>query len=134
MQTTRRRLLLLLAAGAMCCSTSAADGVGAVEFNRDIRPILSDTCFKCHGPDADKRQADLRFDQHDSALAVRDGRPAIVPGQAEASELVRRITAADPDERMPPPDSGLKLSRQQIELLRRWIAQGAAWQAHWSFV
>jgi hypothetical protein len=112
----------------------ADTSLDVVQFNRDIRPILSDTCFKCHGPDATKRQAELRFDQEESALADRDGHAAIVPGRPEQSELMRRIDSADPDERMPPPDSGLKLSPQQIELLRRWIGQGAKWQPHWSFV
>jgi hypothetical protein len=105
-----------------------------IEFNRDIRLILSDNCYQCHGPDANQRQADLRLDVEASALAQRDGRQAIVPGDPEASELVRRITAADPDQRMPPPESGKSLTAGQVELLRRWISEGAAWQRHWSLI
>lgn len=114
---------------------SAADQADSdIQFNRDIRPILSDICFKCHGPDSTKRQAELRFDSAESALAARGGHAAIVPGKPEQSELIRRITSTDADERMPPADSGLKLSAKQIELLRRWIEQGAVWQSHWSLI
>jgi hypothetical protein len=105
-----------------------------VEFNRDIRPLLSDRCYPCHGPDSAKRKAGLRLDQESSAKAGRDGRPAIVPGDREASELVRRITAHEDDERMPPVKSGKSLATAEIELLSRWVAQGAAWQPHWSFI
>jgi mono/diheme cytochrome c family protein len=105
-----------------------------VEFNRDIRPILSDNCFQCHGPDKNQRKADLRFDQQESALADLGGRRAIVPGKPDESELVRRITAADPAERMPPADSGKQLTPDQIDLLRRWIEHGATWQKHWSLI
>jgi mono/diheme cytochrome c family protein len=111
----------------------AADG--AVEFNRDIRPLLSDNCFQCHGPDQAKRKADLRLDIESAALGQNDGaqRP-IVPGDPAASELYRRIASTDADEQMPPPDSGRKLSAEQIERVRRWIEQGAKWQGHWSFI
>lgn len=105
-----------------------------VEFNRDIRPILSDVCFHCHGPDQAKRKADLRFDIKDGAFAdLGNGRKAIVPGNLESSELVRRITSTDPDLKMPPPDADRKLSARQILLFRRWIEQGAKWDNHWSF-
>jgi len=106
----------------------------SVEFNRDIRPILSDTCYQCHGPDGAKRKANLRLDQESSAKAQRDGGPAIVPGDVEASEIIRRITAPDDAERMPPVKSGKSLTTAQIDLIRRWIAQGAAWQQHWAFI
>ncbi len=115
----------------------AADGPGApeaIEFNRDIRPILSDRCYQCHGPDSAKRKADLRLDQEASAKAERDGGPVIVPGDANGSELYRRITAKDPSERMPPAKSGKTLSSAEIEKLGRWISQGAKWQPHWSFI
>ena len=105
-----------------------------VEFNRDIRPILSENCFYCHGPDKAKRKADLRLDLEASAKAKLDDHFAIVPGDPAQSELIRRITATDPDDHMPPPDSGRRLTARQIELLRRWIAQGAKWQAHWSLI
>ncbi len=107
---------------------------GLIEFNRDIRPILSDTCFQCHGPDKAKRKAGLRLDLETSAKAMRDGHSAIVPGQPARSELVRRLTASDVKDRMPPVEAGRQLTAPQIELLRRWIEQGAKWQAHWSFI
>ncbi len=106
----------------------------AVEFNRDIRPILSDRCYQCHGPDAARRKADLRLDQEASAKADRDGVRAIVPGDKKASELYRRITAGDAAERMPPQKSGKTLSPLETEALARWIDQGATWQPHWSFI
>jgi mono/diheme cytochrome c family protein len=105
-----------------------------IEFNRDIRPILADTCFHCHGPDKAKRKAGLRLDLEASAKARLDDYFAIVPGDPAKSELIRRVTASDADDRMPPADSGRQLSPRQIELLRRWIEQGAKWQAHWSFI
>ncbi|HJZ92422.1 MAG TPA: DUF1553 domain-containing protein [Gemmataceae bacterium] len=97
-----------------------------VRFNRDILPILADKCFACHGPDAAKRKAGLRFDREEGARKVL--------GKPDASELVRRITSADPDERMPPKDSGRELSKAQADTLRRWVAEGARWEKHWAFV
>ncbi len=108
---------------------------GDVAFNRDIRPILSDKCFHCHGADAGPRKIKLRLDSEAAAKAdLGGGRRAIVPGNAENSELVRRISAANPAVRMPPSYSGLKLSDKEIDLLRTWVAQGAQWQMHWSFL
>lgn len=106
-----------------------------VSFNRDIRPILSDTCFQCHGPDAGKRQAGLRLDQAESATQpAASGQTALTPGHPETSELWRRITSASDDERMPPKSSGKTLTAAQIELLRRWIADGAPYEGHWAFL
>src|SRR5579871_1098825 len=105
-----------------------------IQFNRDIRPILSDTCYKCHGPDKAKRKANLRFDFESSAKAKYDDHFVIVPGQPAQSELMRRIATDDPEKHMPPPDSALVLTPRQVELLNRWIEQGAKWQAHWSFI
>ena len=105
-----------------------------VQFNRDIRPILADRCFACHGPDKDQLQAELRLDLADSATADRDGKPAIVPGQPEQSELLRRLLTDDEEMRMPPPDSGKPLSKQEISLVTTWIAQGAEYQRHWSLI
>jgi Protein of unknown function (DUF1553)/Protein of unknown function (DUF1549)/Planctomycete cytochrome C/Concanavalin A-like lectin/glucanases superfamily len=105
-----------------------------VDFNRDIRPILSDRCYQCHGPDAARRKADLRLDQEASAKAERESGHAIVPGDAKGSELYRRVRADDPAERMPPQKSGKSLTAAEIEKLRRWIDQGARWQPHWSFI
>ena len=113
--------------------TRPAHAADAIDFNRDIRPILSDTCFACHGPDEKQRQAGLRLDLRASAVGPLDsGAIAIVPGDVKASELVRRLTAPE-DERMPPPKSGKKLSPQQIEKLTAWVAQGAKYATHWSF-
>ncbi|PYV07713.1 MAG: hypothetical protein DMG07_27815, partial [Acidobacteria bacterium] len=103
-------------------------------FNRDIFPVLSNNCFQCHGPDKTTRMADLRLDVPEVALADRGGRFAVVPGRPERSELVRRITAADPAERMPPEKTGKRLTARQISLLKQWIAEGAAWEKHWAFV
>ncbi len=104
-----------------------------VDFDRDIRPLLSNTCYTCHGPDANKREADLRFDDKASVFAARDGNAIVLPGQPEKSELIRRVTSTDPDERMPPPDAGQQLSAAQVQLLEQWITEGAPWQQHWSF-
>ena len=105
-----------------------------VSFNRDIRPILSDVCFQCHGPDAKERKADLRLDSDDKLFAERDGHRVLVAGDPAKSELFRRLTATDDDERMPPPSSGKKLTPQQIETIRRWIEQWAKFQGHWAFI
>jgi hypothetical protein len=107
----------------------------SVSFAREIRPILSNRCFTCHGPDEKKREADLRLDQREAAFADRGGYASIVPGDPEASELLRRVISQDPDEQMPPPDSEIKpLSAAEQELLRQWIAAGAEWEGHWAYV
>jgi hypothetical protein len=98
------------------------------DFDRDIRPILSDKCFQCHGPDAEKREADMRLDTRDGAIQL-----AIVPGKPDESELIGRITSEDESTRMPPLESNLKLSDQEKQLLRDWIAAGAEYTEHWSF-
>jgi hypothetical protein len=106
----------------------------AVEFNRDIRPILSDNCYACHGPDKNKRKAELRLDQEESARADRGGYRALVPEKPEESELFLRITAEAATERMPPKSFGKKLSPQQVAIIKKWIEQGAKWQNHWSLI
>jgi len=105
-----------------------------LDYNRDIRPILSDKCYSCHGPDEQERQADLRLDRQDDAVQARDSGAAIVLGKKEASLLYQRITSGDASDRMPPEDSGKSLSAEDVELLGRWIDQGAPWQGHWSFI
>ena len=105
-----------------------------VRFNRDVRPILADACFKCHGPDNVARQAELRLDTREGLLAEREGKPLIAPQRPDASTLWQRITHTDPDERMPPVDSGKSLTPAQIATLKEWIAQGAPWEDHWAFV
>ena len=101
-----------------------------ISFNRDVRPILSNNCFACHGPDATKRETEFHFDTKEGAFA-EDG--IIVPGSAAGSMLVKRILNPDPKKRMPPPDSGHSLTAKQIELLRRWIDEGAKWDTHWAY-
>jgi hypothetical protein len=124
--TLSRALLPLLA-----LALASPPATAAVDFGRDILPILSDNCFRCHGPDAGARKAGLRLDTQDGAL--RRAKSVIVPGKSAASELVRRISSTDPDERMPPPKSNRKLTTGQVELLRRWIDEGAHWGKHWAF-
>ena len=111
----------------------AGKDLGGVDFARDIRPLLSDNCFACHGPDAKQRKADLRLDTREGALADLDGTSAVVPGKPSESELVRRVTTDDEDDLMPPPDSGKKLDATQKALLQRWIAEGAEYELHWSY-
>lgn len=105
-----------------------------LDFRRDIRPLLSNACFECHGPDEGTREADLRLDSQTDAFADRGGYAAFVVGDVEASEALARMTSEDPDERMPPPDSGRQLTPEQVELIRTWVVQGAPWSEHWAFV
>ena len=105
-----------------------------ISFNRDIRPILSDNCFHCHGPDEEARKADLRLDLRRTAIASEsnEGGP-ILPGEPEASEFFVRILTEDPDDVMPPPDSHKRLTPAQVNLFRQWILEGAEWEEHWAF-
>jgi hypothetical protein len=114
-----------------CAQVSAEQ---AIDFNRDIRPILSDNCFACHGPDPASRQADLRLDVQADATADRGGYAAVVPGKIKQSELIRRITTGDESERMPPSDSGKAIKLAHVELLKRWISEGATWSLPWTYV
>jgi Protein of unknown function (DUF1553)/Protein of unknown function (DUF1549)/Concanavalin A-like lectin/glucanases superfamily/Planctomycete cytochrome C len=106
----------------------------SVEYDRDIRPILSDNCYQCHGPDEKARKAKLRLDMKESAFRVQDGIAVIKPGKSDESELVRRITTSDTDDLMPPPRSNHKLTSKQIDLIKQWIDSGAKWSAHWAFI
>ncbi len=108
---------------------SAAAVKGPIDFNRDVRPILSNHCFQCHGEDADAREADLRLDVRSVAIEMQ----AIVPGQANESSIVARITSRDPDERMPPASVNKPLSEKQIAVLTQWIAEGGDYEEHWAF-
>jgi mono/diheme cytochrome c family protein len=112
-------ILCLFCLALMASFPSAA--AGGLDFNRDIRPILSENCFYCHGQDAAQRKADLRLDQRQGAL---DGK-AFIPGDPDHSELIRRLTTADPDDVMPPPDSHRTVTEAQKARLRQWIAEGA---------
>ncbi|HEV3261425.1 MAG TPA: DUF1553 domain-containing protein [Gemmataceae bacterium] len=121
-------LLSLLTLPALARAGSPVRPTAApIVFGRDILPILSENCFRCHGPDKKARKAKLRLDAHKGALRV------IVPGKSADSKLIRRICATSPKERMPPPKSNRKLTDEQKELLRRWIDQGAAWGKHWAY-
>ncbi len=126
-----RRLVRLSVVAALAFGgTIAAHAAEPLRFNRDIRPILFDACVSCHGPDSASRQADLRLDQRDGAVE----RGAIVPGDADSSEMIRRILSEDESERMPPPEAKKTLTIEQIETLKRWVAEGAAYEPHWSFI
>jgi hypothetical protein len=129
MQRIARLLSQVISLLLMASSVSAKD----VDFSRDIRPILSNHCFQCHGPDDEARKADLRLDQRDAAVANHDGQMAIVPGDAAKSIVVERITSADVEARMPPTNFEKPLSQKQIDLLTKWIDSGASYTKHWSF-
>src|SRR6185295_9083193 len=106
-----------------------------IEFNRDIRPILFENCVKCHGSDAKARKGNLRLDTKEGAFAeIEKGRVALTPRDLEKSELWKRVTTSDRDDLMPPAKSGKKLTKAEIEIVKRWIQQGAEWQGHWAFL
>ncbi|MFT4515119.1 MAG: mono/diheme cytochrome c family protein [Planctomycetota bacterium] len=105
-----------------------------VDYLRDVRPILATHCYECHGPDGDQRKGDLRLDRKHDAFAKFEDYSIIVPGNAKDSELIVRILSDDPDEVMPPTKADDKLKPAEIEILRKWINEGAAWQEHWAFV
>jgi len=127
-------LVVLLAAVSLSVAQIASSENKPISFNRDIRPILSDKCYACHGPDAKQRQINLRFDKKEGAFVNLNGYDVIVPGSPESSELVWRITNPDESQRMPPPDSKRVLTQEQIELLIKWIEQGAQWEDHWAYI
>ncbi|RFC49136.1 MAG: Protein of unknown function DUF1553/DUF1549/Planctomycete cytC [Verrucomicrobia bacterium] len=111
-----------------------AAGPGPLQFNRDIRPIISEKCFQCHGPDPKKRDSGLRLDMGEAATADRKGVRAIVPGNPTSSEIIARVTSDDPDEVMPPPSAKIgTLSPQEVATLSRWISEGAPYEKHWAF-
>ena len=107
-----------------------ASAAGKLEYNRDIRPILAENCFACHGPDSAARKADLRLDRREAAIEAG----AITPGDPEASELIARINTTNPKEVMPPPSLHKTLTAAQKDILRRWIEAGAEYQLHWSLI
>src|SRR5688572_5444107 len=125
--TTLGLAVAVVGAGVFAAAPGAA-GDDRVLFNRDIRPIFSDTCFKCHGPDSAARKADLRLDTEQGAFTERDGITPFVAGHPDKSDGYRRITADDPDDLMPPADSNLSITPGQKELIRRWIEQGAKYE------
>jgi len=134
-------ILFALASGIFFTScrdnTSTAFSSDSVDFNLHIRPILSDRCFKCHGPDANQRKANLRLDTREGALAALKDNPSahvIVPGNSNQSEVFLRISSSDTSLVMPPPNSNLSLTKNEIELIEKWIEQGARYKPHWAFI
>ena len=128
---TRLPALAILVA---CTFATRAHAAAPIDFNRQIRPILSNKCLHCHGPDAKERAADLQLDDRDSALAENGSGFTIVPGKPDESVLIERINSDDPDERMPPTGSGHKLTEEEKKVLAEWIKQGAQYAKHWSYV
>jgi len=134
-----RRLQMCWLLGWSCAIVRLSVPLAATEpappdFNRDVRPILSAHCFKCHGPDDKVREAGLRLDQRDAATAKLESEAtAIVPSQPQKSEVIRRIYSADTEELMPPPAANKALSAEKKEILRRWITAGAPYAPHWAF-
>ena len=124
---------VLAVCACVCVVQREACAIERVDFNRDVRSILSDKCFACHGPDENHREGDLRLDDQDSVFANRDGYSIVKPGSADESELIARVESDDPDMVMPPTDSGKELTPKEISLLRRWVSEGAEWKRHWSF-
>ena len=126
--TPLRRLILSF--GISGAVAVAAAETAPLEYNRDIRPILSENCFYCHGPDANKREAKLRLDIRAEALKQK----AFIPGDAAGSELIKRLFSKDEDEVMPPPEAHRTVTSAQKEILKRWINAGAPYEEHWAFV
>jgi hypothetical protein len=112
---------------------AASTGDVPVTFDRDVRPILSDKCFECHGPDTNKRKAKLRLDREEGLFSLRDGRPVVAPGSSATSELYARITHSDLDSRMPPAEFRHSLNEFEIDTIRTWIDQGAVYEGHWAW-
>jgi len=133
------RLLAASALAAALATATAAAGEPSptkakVDFARDVRPILSDACFACHGFDEKERKAGLRLDTHEGAIAkLKSGDAAVVPGNLEESGLVFRVETDDEEMLMPPKKSGKTLTPAQVDVLKRWIAEGAPWSGHWAF-
>jgi hypothetical protein len=126
MKSVRMAFFAMVAA----CIAVSANGAEKLEYNKSVRPILAEMCFACHGPDSAARKADLRLDQRDMATSA----DAIVPGKPDESEMIRRILSDDPSELMPPPKTNKKLTPAQKDVLRRWVAEGAEYQQHWSLI
>lgn len=125
------QLLLVLLSGPSLLTAAPPE----VQFNRDIRPILAENCFQCHGPDPGSREADMRLDAEAGFFASKDGNlPVVVKGEPEKSELYLRLITADRGDLMPPPESKKELTTEEVDLIRTWIQQGAPWQGHWALI
>ncbi len=126
--------LCLVATYLLACWDGPSSFAQDIDFNRDVRPILSNKCFACHGPDEGNLEAGLRLDDRSSATSTLDsGAIPVVPEKPSESELIRRITEEDASLRMPPEEFGKTLTTEEVETLRRWIAQGARYAVHWSY-
>ena len=129
----KRWLVVCVAAGVGGSAAAASAQSDRVSYNRDVRPVMSDTCFRCHGPDRNARKADMRLDLRDEATRpTRSGRTPIVPGDPDKSQIIARIFAAGPNV-MPPPSAHKALTQEQKELIRRWVAEGAVYEGHWAY-
>jgi len=126
-------LILLTRNFVLLDSRSETQNLDKISFSHDVAPILSDACFKCHGPDEGKRKEDLRLDLKEGIFRTRDGVTVVKPGDVNASELISRITSSDDDDRMPPLKAVRQLKPSEIDILKRWVEQGASWSGHWAF-
>ncbi|WP_417847765.1 DUF1553 domain-containing protein [Thalassoglobus sp.] len=132
-----KKLITVVALFGIFIVSTLASGAEKITFNQDIRPILSDRCFLCHGPDAATREADLRLDIEEEAFKALEfgaGSHVIKPGDPQQSEVYLRISTDDPDSKMPPPKSKIELTQSQIDLIRQWIQEGAKYEGHWAFL
>src|SRR2546423_8512545 len=124
--------------GTACANADAAranEPAKSIDFNRDIRPILSENCYQCHGPDKNKRKADLRLDTKGGLFDENGDVRPVVPGNAQESDLLRRISApVDDEDHMPPTKSNKSLKPEQIAIIRKWIEEGAPWKGHWAYI
>ena len=135
MRSTRLGAWLIIAFAIVVADSGLVSaGPADVDFNRDIRPILADTCYQCHGPDHNKLKADLRLDTREGLFRSADGSTVVVSGKPAESELLTRITTEDDEIRMPPPKSGKRVTPAQAALIKQWIEQGAVWKGHWSYI
>ena len=133
-----RSIFLLLSALSigrlLGAATSPSSSGPPINFQRQVRPILSDNCFLCHGPDKGTRMADLRLDIREGAFATRKDGTVIVAGKPDESLLIKRVLSDNASYRMPPPLAHKTLTQEQKDILRRWVEQGATWNDHWAFV
>src|SRR3954469_2135444 len=133
-------VVAVVASAIFAASSSSARAAaalpGKIDYNRDVRPIFSDTCFACHGPDKNTRKANLRLDTKDGIFAaLKDGKGhVIVPGKLAESEVFRRISTTDTDDLMPPPNFNKTLSERQVAIIKKWIEQGAEFKGHWAYL
>src|ERR1041385_9476532 len=128
-------LMTVLAFGPVGAFAASRETTAKADFNRDIRPIFSEHCYTCHGPDEQKRKAGLRLDVKEEAFKeLKSGNHALVPGDLAKSALVARISSTDPEEVMPPPKHKKPLKPEEVALVKQWVQEGAQWKRHWSFI